>query len=168
MNTPQAIPGTVEMVSVEWAMKNLIDSIDGFGRSGEVDFAVMLNDKASDGHFGDLIATILDHGFRVPVCFYPARRWSTDMSKIEDGWALGNGHHRMSAAILLCLDSIPVYFAREGEGYMVTSTTDTEELMWDSGDYTLGEWLSEELSDLTTASRCWDCEHVHDPDEPCE
>ena len=155
MKTPQAIPGTVEMVSVEWAMKNLVDSIDGYGTGngpGTVDFGRMVWYKSSDSQMGDLLATIMERGFRVPVCFYRDIYW--------DGWALGNGHHRMAAAILLCLDEIPVYWAGEGEGYMAGDKTETEGLV--DGDRGLAEWLGEELRSLLSAEdECDECGVVH-------
>lgn len=150
MNTPKADFGTVEMVSVEWAMKNLVDSIDGFGIDGGVDFGSMLYKKATDRHFGNLIHTIVNNGFRVPVCFYYDRH--------HDGWALGNGHHRMSAAILLCLDQIPVFWS-QGD-YMSDEYTDTEKLST-TGDDTLGDWLDSELSDLAERSHCEECDTTH-------
>lgn len=156
MNTPKAIPGTVEMVSVEWAMKNLVDSIDGYGDGrGGVNFGTMLAHKACDSHFGDLIETILRQGFRVPVCFYKSCYGDTQE------WALGNGHHRMSAAILLCLDELPVYWADYGEGFMATAHTDTEELLWESGDGTLGDFLAVELADLVEGVYCGECDVNH-------
>ena len=109
---------TVEMVSVEWLMQNIHSSVDNCNNSqGRIDFHSLMRRKAFDYQMSDLLGTIIHHGFRVPICLYPDRLGSTK-------WSLGNGHHRMAAAILLCLDEIPVYWS-SGE-FMSCHATDTE------------------------------------------
>lgn len=128
--------GTVEMVSVEWIMDNLFASVDGFGDYGQVDLERLIRTKATDYGFGNLVGTILDKGFRVPIV-------------LDLGWngegtvTLGNGHHRLSAAILLVLDEIPVFWAYED--YMSSRHSDTEEVCeyeeWED----LRDFLDQEL-----------------------
>lgn len=132
MNTPNMTPGTVEMVSVVWLMQNLESSVDGYTATDdegfeirEVDFASLILGKGGDGYFGTVLNTIVTQGFRVPICLY--KPWG------KGGWGLGNGHHRMAASILLCLDQIPVFWS-EGD-YMSTEQTDTECLLPDEGDF---------------------------------
>jgi len=62
------------------------------------DWFHMMSRKASDPNFGRLLQAIPDQGFLDPIGIY----WS------YDHWTLGNGHHRLTAAILLGLDEIPV------------------------------------------------------------
>lgn len=115
--------GTVEMVSVEWIMQNLYHSVDGFTEdAGGVDFAEMIHEKACDRGFGDLCYTIATKGFRVPIVI--------DKTWEENGLTQGNGHHRLSAAILMVLDEIPVYWS-EGD-YMSSRHSDTEEPLTDT------------------------------------
>lgn len=139
--------GTVEMVSVEWLMKNATDSIDGFGEretwdgpSISVNYERMLQEKATDYDFGHLVGTILTRGFRVPIVMAMNYYQTGDLMH-------GNGHHRMAAAILLCLDEIPVYWndASIHRGYMFSETSDTESVEtffeWDSLEDELREVL---------------------------
>lgn len=104
MNAPEMIPGTTERVSVEWLLQNLTatceyDLDDGFGE--------MVNHKASDYSFSGTLDNIMRDGFRVPVVVNIGG-WD-DSDHLE----LGNGHHRLSAAILLCLDDMLVYWPEE-------------------------------------------------------
>lgn len=112
---PKQACGEVEMVSVEWLLKNLQGSADDYQDTdeGEVLWPELLDGKVWDSSFPDLVHTIETKGFRVPVCLYP--------NQTHGGWSLGNGHHRMSAAILMCLDEIPVFWS--DYDYMSTTYT---------------------------------------------
>lgn len=118
--------GDVEMVSVAWIMQNLSDSIDGFcGPAGEFDWVGMISHKAADRDFMPLVGTIITHGFRVPIVIIPLD---------ERSFKMGNGHHRLAAAILLGLDEIPVYWPRDCDGYMCLAKSGTGSLdysLWD-------------------------------------
>lgn len=61
--------------------------------------AVMLY-KLRDGQMGALIESVLEHGMTVPleVCSWGER----------PEWRMGNGHHRLIAALLCGLHEIPV------------------------------------------------------------
>jgi hypothetical protein len=115
--------GTVEMVPLEWLLNNLFYSADGFYHSDGVWWESLMEEKAGDCHFGMLVNAIVTEGFRVPICVY----------KSCGTWGLGNGHHRMTAAILLALNEIPVYWS--DEDYMATHATSTEGLGYDSGEF---------------------------------
>lgn len=145
MKTPEMKHGTVEMVSVEWIMQNTTDSIDGFGATDEehrpyVDYGYLVRSKATDHCFGDLVGTIMERGFRVPIVLVQNYYAEGDLMH-------GNGHHRMAAAILLGIDEIPVYWndARKSRGYMCSDRTDTEEVLhgteWSDLAYELEEVL---------------------------
>jgi hypothetical protein len=134
MTTLNMRPGTVEMVPVEWLLNNLVGSADGFEVFDEgqlvpgIDFEEMIFYKGSDYGMGNVINAIVSSGFRVPICLYQAACGFT-------GWHMGNGHHRLTAAILLCLDAIPVYWSEYSDDFMCSHSTDTEKLPLSSGDY---------------------------------
>lgn len=145
MKTPEMKHGTVEMVSVEWIMQNTTNSIDGFDdytedHTSTVNYQWMVKNKATDGCFGDLVGTILERGFRVPIVLVSNYYAQGDLMH-------GNGHHRMAAAILLALDEIPVYWndASINRGYMCSDRTDTEEVVRGTEWRTLADELEEVL-----------------------
>lgn len=136
-STPRMVTGEVEMVSVLWIMQNLQNSVDGFGMDAGgsgcwVDFERMIARKGADRHMGRLINTITKNGFRVPIVL--VKEYVPYFTQSPRGLTLGNGHHRMVAAILMCLDEIPVYWS-EGDEYMCGHTSDTESILDDAGDY---------------------------------
>lgn len=55
----------------------------------------LVESKASDSGFGHLIDSILRHGF-------------VNSTVGWDGESINEGHHRIAAAILLCIDEVPV------------------------------------------------------------
>lgn len=126
--TPQMKIGHVEMVSVEWLMQNLMVSVDGFTIEDDcynnigINYEWMLREKTKDRSFPYLLATVEENGFRVPICVQP------------ELMQLGNGHHRLSLAILTVIDEIPVYWS-DSSDYMASHTTDTEELNGDAIPY---------------------------------
>ena len=66
----------------------------------------MLASKCVDPTFWQLCETIPVAGFTVPICV---------MLNNDGTWKMGNGHHRLAAAILLCLDEIPVYVSGDND-----------------------------------------------------
>jgi hypothetical protein len=58
----------------------------------------VIANKAGDTGFGHLVESILKHGFIAEA----AIGWA------EDRLSINEGHHRLVAAILLCLDEVPV------------------------------------------------------------
>lgn len=107
-----------EMVKVETIMKNLNLSVDGFithdhetGRT-VVDFASLIERKSQDWSFWALAFHLADGGeWTDPICITIKKY----LDGTPDGWELGNGHHRLAVAILLCLDEIPVHFSTDGD-----------------------------------------------------
>lgn len=121
MTTPTMQPGTVEMVSVAWIMRNADSSIDDFNLyGGGVDYWRMMIEKANDHGFPALVNAIVSEGFRIPIVLVKNYNGSSSIMH-------GNGHHRMCAAILLCLDQIPVYWTDwdEEEDYMCVHTSES-------------------------------------------
>lgn len=139
---------TVTNVSVEWILKNVNASIDGFTlcmcedaryeneetgycpdavcKDGEqrMDWESMLNNKYWD--FSDaFIESIMENGVKSPICIVANDR----------GFMQGNGHHRLAMAIYLAMDTIPVVFsftrdymleALSGEGTPKSYTKDAQ------------------------------------------
>lgn len=122
------IPGEVEMVSVEWIMQNSQGSVDAVtDEYGNVDYLKMVQRKGSDPHFPALVSTIMDRGFRVPIvlCLNYKPMFSDEPAKQV---VHGNGHHRFVAALLLMMDTIPVYWSDHSatRDYMCTKTSESE------------------------------------------
>ena len=94
-------------------MQRLGSSVDGFDLWLDREWLRMLWSTASDG-IAQLVESILTNGFTTPICI------------VDDGsdwWAMGNGHHRLTAAILLGLDEIPVAFSNTHSDYMLEKIT---------------------------------------------
>lgn len=79
-----------------------------------------LHAKSRDLSFWPLVDTIMAEGFDVPVMIVEE----------EDGWVMGNGHHRIVVALWACIDEIPVYFADSVNSW--PSETDPRERRIDS------------------------------------
>lgn len=94
----------INYVPVSLIMKKLSQSVDRHSFSEEEwDDEVwprLMRDKTGDTSFWRLCDTIPEEGFRVPICIQILP---------SGGWRIGNGHHRLMAAVFLCLDTIPVY-----------------------------------------------------------
>lgn len=82
----------VVWVTVEWLMKNIDSSCD----FDDFDLAEIMRYKCKDTGMTHLINSIIDNGFdengSIGFC---------------DG-QITEGHHRLCAAILLCLDKVPI------------------------------------------------------------
>ena len=150
MKTPAMVTGSVEMVDVAWIMQNTTDSIDGYGEFDPdtdifgVDYERIIAGKATDYDFGQLVGTIVDRGFRVPIVLVKDYiSYGSKTSGPAGKLIHGNGHHRMAAAILLCLDEIPVYWG-EGREYMHEEHSETE----DTGYYEDWEGLEDFIAGI--------------------
>jgi hypothetical protein len=115
-------------VSVEWILKNVTYSVDGFNLCGMcesdepyccgcptgetvIDWAEMIEEKFWDTDL-ELMASLLE-GIKRPICLVHSER----------GWTQGNGHHRLATAILAAMDSIPVVFSFDASEYMMMRYT---------------------------------------------
>ena len=137
MKQPNKTVGTVEMVSVEWILKNVNRSVDFGLLNAEVyssTWADVVEYKGADLQMSSIIWNIMTFGFRVPIVL--------DLGKHHSSITLGNGHHRLTAAILMVLDEIPVYWA--DNDYMSVEYSDCHELI----DPTDDEWHESSLEDL--------------------
>lgn len=92
----------------------------------------MIENKTFDSQTPAIIRAIETHGFTDPVCI---------QEHGENNWYFGNGHHRLSVAILLGLDEIPVDFT----GTYTPSSTSSQNQIWDDwqeSDCDLALWIS--------------------------
>jgi hypothetical protein len=124
----------VTNVSVEWILKNVATSIDlgssctqcGKGEgycdhnTPEVDWQCFIDSKVGwdislgVGMYVEMAQEFIDHGgMDNPICL----TWT------GDHWMMGNGHHRLSLAILLCMESVPVVFSLTRNEYMMSWAT---------------------------------------------
>ena len=120
----------VANVSVEWLMKNLRHSID----LKDLDLAYMIERKIGVGgdrekrgltpYYMNLADSILTDGIKDPICVY-----MHTLPTGEEEFSQGNGHHRLSWAIIACLEWVPVAFSFDGD-YMHNEVTDTQEGEW--------------------------------------
>lgn len=104
---------TVVRMRISDIMQNLTDSVDLQGLYSPLDWANFLIEKCST----ELIELMMEHGQEKPIHIdYEPSAWSTrEADRYRPiGWELGNGHHRLAAAILLGWDTILV---EDGEGY---------------------------------------------------
>lgn len=112
--------GVPQQVSVEWILQNITSSSDNYntcccnknwshnhlnpcfcGKSCyTIDWEEMIYSKGTDDQIGQLLRIIEEEGFTIPISIL-----------YKKGFMIGNGHHRMSLAILLALDEIPVVFS---------------------------------------------------------
>lgn len=131
------IPGTVELVDVEWILKNLQATVDYYDDGeGNVLWQDMIEAKGSDYAFESLLNAITTQGFRVPIVL-SVKGFEEASSRYDGKLSLGNGHHRMVAALLLFLHSIPVFWS-DGSDFMCLNYSgpeDDELVSDDRGDY---------------------------------
>jgi hypothetical protein len=102
-----------------WDIENILYHVSESADFPEFDgsssmWAYLIASKGGDHHTPILIERILEEGFTDPICLYRTE---------YGGWGLGNGHHRLAAAILLGLDSIPVLVGNVAEAYFPDAST---------------------------------------------
>jgi len=114
----------ITYVPVDWIMQNLTNSVDceaeryderWFAEYGWMNVIQHIIQRKV-GNCAEHIVTIQELGFCVPIVI---------VVNEDHTFMLGNGHHRLVAAILLCLNEIPVYFSW-GKGYMVERVSDPD------------------------------------------
>lgn len=86
-----------EWIETSEIIRNVRGSVDYGNLLNADDWRGMLKNKLSDPQVPQLIREISDNGFNVPI------RIGKDM---PNNWELGNGHHRLSVAILLGLEKV--------------------------------------------------------------
>lgn len=104
----------VQLIPVTTLLQRITQSCD-IGRLERVeDWHRLFASKCLDGSFWALCDAIPRNGFTVPICVN-VDRWT-------GAWSMGNGHHRLCAAVLLGLDEVPVFLASDND-YMHSETT---------------------------------------------
>lgn len=85
---------------VDWILKNLVYSVDFDDMRHPNAIACMVEEKASDEGFGNLVESIMENGHLEggPI----GLEWDDHYGGIY----INEGHHRLVAAILLCLDEV--------------------------------------------------------------
>lgn len=90
----------LRLMSIPEIMGMASGSVDIANKNGECDWWGIIAAKASAGHFDNIVDTIASEGFGMPIVL---------CDRYNDGrYVIGNGHHRLVAAILLGLWRIPV------------------------------------------------------------
>lgn len=122
----------IEMVKVSDLLKKLVDSTDDYALVLDSEWFRMMAEKSQDGQFATIVRLIQEEGFTDPI----------GIKKInDDAWEMGNGHHRLTAAILLGLDEIPVDLSSmwPGEG----RREDRVNMAITDADRADSQWISE-------------------------
>lgn len=101
----------VNDIPVADLLKNVVYSVDMFSMKTEQDWLDMMKHKTYDWSFWALCDEIPVKGFLAPIGI---------QVKPNGKWVLGNGHHRVAAAILLCLDSVKVYVSDDPMNWQQT------------------------------------------------
>lgn len=115
---------SITMMSVSDILAKATNSLD----LGEVDWWTILANKVSHAHFDELVESIQRDGFTMPIVLVDSG---------DDEYTIGNGHHRLCAAILLGYSAIPVLINDEGDYWAFEDSHDEE---WDAGDRSFSYW----------------------------
>lgn len=107
----------ITYVPVEWILKNLTGSVDlewdehleEPGHLEEPEHLIIDIVKMKVRYCATVLCNIEKYGFIYPIVIQTDRTGSH--------FTMGNGHHRLTAAIFMYLDTIPVYFSTS-EDYM--------------------------------------------------
>lgn len=99
---------TIE-VPVLFLIQNVVSSCDYGSMSSPGEWALMMRGKASDSGFGWLVESIFERGLLpsgpIGICLSGGYNDYNDGSYGE-GLAITEGHHRLTAAILLGMDTV--------------------------------------------------------------
>lgn len=96
----------IREVPIRDLLHNLKDSIDSYALEYVGGWQEMIRECMADAQFPALVRALQEHGQLDPIC---ATEWYT--SDGEPCWEMGNGHHRLTAAILLGWETITVDFS---------------------------------------------------------
>lgn len=103
----------IQMMPVSWIMQNVTESVDIYSTPADL-WRDMIKSKSYDSVILTLSDIVHEKGcFDDPICITRRGR----------SWCMGNGHHRMTTAILCALDEIPVALDLEDGDYMLSHIT---------------------------------------------
>lgn len=99
--------GLIVRLPLEWVLQNIVYSCDFYDMTHDDALIEMVSSKASDSGFGYLLDSILEKGFirESPIGI----QWlngAEDWRGNVQGIYISEGHHRLTAAILLAEDYI--------------------------------------------------------------
>lgn len=124
-----AVQPDIRMVSISELLRNLKFSADDYYLCSVSGWFEMLEEKLSHRQVPPIIRAIEEFGFLDPIC----------VTKDDSGWELGNGHHRLSVAIMLGLDQIPVDFS---DWHSDSSSAHHNDLKRKRYDLKLADWIA--------------------------
>lgn len=105
MNLPADSNGWM-WVSIEWLLKNVTYSYDFGSPDGYPSnlhfWSDMIESKALDAGFLRVVESLQTHGWMSPINVELGHYDDPDISLVD-------GHHRLVAAILLCMDMVPLW-----------------------------------------------------------
>lgn len=139
-----------EWVEVSELLKKLKCSVDMFRLREESEWFRMLSVKCGDDQFATLVRLIESEGFTDPIGIRFGREIKSEEDReyydvqSDDDWIMGNGHHRLCAAILLGMDKILVQFGTSwplGDRYYDVQNKITGDDRSDSG------WIWRQIGD---------------------
>lgn len=116
------------MMPVDEILQYVTGSVDICFNGREVDWFEIFAAKVSHDHFDTLVDTLIEQGFTMPIVLGESHL---------GGYIVGNGHHRLCAAILLGFDEIPVIIDREADFLHFDDTHDGE---WNPGTPSYDYW----------------------------
>ena len=116
------------MMPVSDILEYVTGSVDISFHGRDVDWFEILAAKVSHDHFDTLVDTLDSEGFTMPIVLGESRL---------GGYIIGNGHHRLCAAILLGMDEIPVII---DDGYDYLHFDDTHDGDWHPGTPSFEYW----------------------------
>lgn len=97
----------LKLLTIPEILRMATGSVDFPGMRGGIDWSEMFAGKVAHGHFDALVDEIQANGFGMPIVL---------CDRYNDGnYVIGNGHHRLCAAILLGLWRIPVMVSEGGD-----------------------------------------------------
>lgn len=117
----------IRSVAVRDLLRNLTDSVDGYDLGCPRGWQEMLAEKVADEEFPALLHALVAEGQRDPIA---VADWRGERG--EPLWEMGNGHHRLTAAILLGWDEVLVVF---------TYNLKTKRSGWGKESDSLDDWI---------------------------
>lgn len=117
------------MMPVAEILREATGSLD----MGGIDWEEILANKVSHAHFDNLCDTLMREGFTMPIVLSDNNAANNGYGQ---GYTLGNGHHRLCAAILLGIDEIPVVIT-SGDFWCFEDSHDDS---WDCGERSYEYW----------------------------
>lgn len=160
--TPEGTRAEYKNISVYTLLNDVSDSIDVRKRGGEngAPWARIIETKAAASHFDAVLSTLIREGFRMPVVMWDQYR--------SGDWIIGNGHHRITAAILLGLEMLPVVVSYGGDYMRAEDSSDDEENPIDASGRTVWQAIRNVLPrGASNASGCVYCDNGYGCEPGC-